>query len=89
MNSWASPCLMDTSHLRVTKNAYFLLLTHTRQLLLVIFCDATAGIGSRKGCRTQTDRHEGQLGLIADPVIEAITRVEFGDALRMAIIRCS
>ena len=32
--------------LRVTHNAYFLLLTHTKQLLLVTICDATAGIGS-------------------------------------------
>ena len=30
--------------LRVTQNAYFSLLTHTKQLLLVTFCDPTAGI---------------------------------------------
>ena len=34
-----------------------------------------------------TDRHEGQLGLIADPVIEAIARVKFEYGLRMAVIR--
>ena len=30
--------------LRVTKDAYFSLLTHTKQLLLVTFCDMLAGI---------------------------------------------
>ena len=30
--------------LRVTQHAYFSLLTHTKQLLLVTFCDPTAGI---------------------------------------------
>ena len=30
--------------LRVTQDAYFLLLTHTKQLLLVTFCDTLAGI---------------------------------------------
>ena len=33
----------------VTKNAYFSLLTHTKQLLLVIFWDKNAGIGSVSG----------------------------------------
>ena len=32
--------------LRVTQNAYFSLITHTKQLLLVRFCDTTAGIGA-------------------------------------------
>ena len=32
--------------MRVTQNEYFSLLTHTKHLLLVTFCDATAGIGS-------------------------------------------
>ena len=31
--------------LRVTQNAYFSLITHTKQLLLVTFCDPTAGTG--------------------------------------------
>ena len=31
--------------LRVTQKAYFLLITHTKQLLLVMFCDPTAGTG--------------------------------------------
>ena len=30
--------------LRVTLNAYFSLIAHTKQLLLVTFCDITAGI---------------------------------------------
>ena len=30
--------------LRVTQDAYFSLLTHTKQLLLVTFCDAFVGI---------------------------------------------
>ena len=30
--------------LRVTQDAYFSLMTHTKQLLLVTFCDTTAGI---------------------------------------------
>ena len=32
--------------LRVTQNEYFSLIAHTKQLLLVKFCDATAGIGA-------------------------------------------
>ena len=31
---------------RVTQNAYFSLLTHTKQLLVVTFCDPTAGFGA-------------------------------------------
>ena len=38
---------MDLMSLRVTQNAYFSLLTHTKQLLLVTFCDKTAGSGVR------------------------------------------
>ena len=36
---------MDPSGLRVTRNAYFSLLTHTKKLLLVTFCDLTAKTG--------------------------------------------
>ena len=48
--------------LGVTQNAYFSLLTHTKQLLLVKFCDTPAGIevSFRMGRRTadgRTDRH--------------------------------
>ena len=49
--------------LREAKNAYFSLSTQTKQLLLVTFCDTTAGIGvtswtDRKG-NEWTDRREG------------------------------
>ena len=44
----ASPYLMDLRGLMVTKNAYFSLLTHIKQLLLVTLCDTTAGIGNSK-----------------------------------------
>ena len=45
---------MDPEGLRVTQNAYFSLLTHTKQLLLVTFCDMTAGIVSVMGQTGQT-----------------------------------
>ena len=32
--------------LRMTQNAYYSLITHTKQLLLVTFSDTTAGIGA-------------------------------------------
>ena len=35
---------MEPRGLKVTQNAYFSLLTHTKQLLLVTFCHPTAGI---------------------------------------------
>ena len=34
---------------RVTQDAYFSLLTHTKQPLLVTFCDTIAGIGTVTG----------------------------------------
>ena len=47
----------------VTKNAYFPLLTHTKQLLLVTLCDMAAGIGNSKVGRDadagRMDRREG------------------------------
>ena len=36
---------MDSRSLRVIKNAYFSLLTHTKKLLLVTYCDMTAENG--------------------------------------------
>ena len=36
---------MDPRVLRVTQNAYFSLLTQTKKLLLVTFCDPTAETG--------------------------------------------
>ena len=43
--------------LRMTQNAYFLLVTHTKQLLLVTFCDLTAGTGV--SFRTHARRTDG------------------------------
>ena len=40
--------------LRVTQDAYFLLLTHTKQLLSMTFCDTLAGIKVNFG-RTEPD----------------------------------
>ena len=42
------PCLMDPRCQRVAQNTYFSLLTHTKQLLLVTFCETTAGIGKKE-----------------------------------------
>ena len=58
---------MELKGLRVTQNAYFLLLKHTKQLLLVTFCYTNAGIRAsfRTHGRTEgrkdgwTDRREG------------------------------
>ena len=46
---------MDSRGLRVTQNAYFLLLTYTKQLLLVTFCNPTAEIGSGMQCHDTMD----------------------------------
>ena len=51
---------MDRRGLRVTQNAYFSLITHTKQLLLVTFSDTTAGIGA--SFRTDTRRTDGSGG---------------------------
>ena len=65
LQSSASLSLMDPRDLRVTHDAYFSLLTHTKQLLSVIFCNETLGIGNSKWGRWQTkdsrwtDRREG------------------------------
>ena len=54
---------MDLRGLVVTKNAYFSLLTHTKQLLLVTLYDMTAGIGISKkwdlAATVWTNRGEG------------------------------
>ena len=54
MRNLASSCLLDIRGLRVTQNAFFSILTHTKQLLLLTFCDTTAGIV--KGCHAGTVR---------------------------------
>ena len=55
---------MDLRGLVVTKNVYFSLLTHIKQLLLVTLCHTPAGIGNLKVGRDSaaavwTDRREG------------------------------
>ena len=57
--------------LRVTQNAYLLLITHTKQLLLVTFCDNTAGIWVifRTHGRTETRTEEGQTDVEVEIVI--------------------
>ena len=47
--------------MRVTQNAYFSLITHTKQLLLVTVSDTSAGIGASFRTDTrQTAAAEGQ-----------------------------
>ena len=45
--------------LRVTQDAYFSLLTHTKQLLLVIFCHTAAGIGDSFWTHGRRTEHGG------------------------------
>ena len=45
LHSLALPPHMEPRSLRVTQNAYFSLLTHTKKLLLVTFCETIAEIG--------------------------------------------
>ena len=66
-------CLRSDWGLRLTLNAYFSLITHTKQLLLVTLCDPTAGIGVsfRKHGRTDGRRTaaEGQTDVAVEIVI--------------------
>ena len=60
--------------LRVIQNAYFLLITHTKQLLFVTFCCTTAGIevSFRTHARTDGRTHghtEGQTDVEVEIVI--------------------
>ena len=43
--AWSSVALWNPRELRVTQNEFLSLLAHTKQLLLVTFCDMTIGIG--------------------------------------------
>ena len=52
---------MDPRGLVVTKNAYLLLLTHIKQLLLVTLCNTTAGIGNTKVGRRRRRRRRRRL----------------------------
>ena len=65
---------MDPRGLRVTQTTYFSLLTHTKQLSLVTFCETTAGIGKKRKCDGRTDVHtdgrtEGQTDVKSEIVI--------------------
>ena len=62
---------MDLRELRVTQNAFFSLLTHTKQLLLVTFCYKTSGIGAsfRTDAQTADERTEGQTDVEVEIVI--------------------
>ena len=58
--------------LRVTQDAYFSLLTHAKQLLLVTFSKTTAGNGASfrtHGRRTEDGRTEGQTDVEVEIVI--------------------
>ena len=46
---------MDPRNLRMTLNAYFSFLKQTKELLLVTFCDSTAGIVKWDGTPTPMD----------------------------------
>ena len=56
-----SPYLMDPRGLRVTHNAYFSLLTHTKKLLLVTFCDPTAKTGVSFWTHGRTERKQKRM----------------------------
>ena len=58
---------MDPKSLRVTQNANFSLITHTKKLLLVTFSDTTAGIGA--SFRTDAQTVEGQTDVEVEIVI--------------------
>ena len=51
---------MNPRGLVVPPNADFLLMIHTKQLLLVTFCETTAGIGASFRTHTRTAAAEGQ-----------------------------
>ena len=51
---------MDPRGLRFIINTYFSLLSHTKELLLVTFCDTTAGIEVSSRTHRQADRHGGR-----------------------------
>ena len=58
------PCLMDPRDPRMTKNACFLLLTHTKQHFFFDFCDTNAG--TQKYDRTDAGccHKDGQIGIL-------------------------
>ena len=64
---------MDPRGLRVTQNAYFSLLTLTKKLLLVTFCDPTAetGVSFQTHGRTERNGRNGTDGQ-ADVKVEIV-----------------
>ena len=61
---------MDPVSLRVTQNVYFSLLTHTKQLLLMTFCQTTAGNGASFRTHGMTDgMTDGQTDVEVEIVI--------------------
>ena len=53
--------------LNLTQNTYSSLLTHTKQLLLVTFCDTAVGIGGSFQTHTYTDTWaDGQTGMYVE-----------------------
>ena len=63
---------MDPRGLRVTQNAYFSLLTLTKKLLLVTFCDPTAETGV--SFWTHEWNRNGTNGL-ADVTVEIVIKI--------------
>ena len=61
--------------LRVTQDAYFSLLTHAKQLLLMTFCKTTAGNGASfrtHGRRTEDGRTDGRTEGQTDVKVEIV-----------------
>ena len=59
----------------MTKDAYFSLLTHTKQLLLVTFCDTLAGIEvsfGTDGTRTGQTELDGRMDRQTDVEVEIV-----------------
>ena len=68
--SYAWPHLMDSKGLGVIHNAYFSLLKHTKQHLLVTFCDTTSRYEVSFWTHTQTNRQtDGQTDVEVEIVI--------------------
>ena len=64
---------MNPRGLRITQNAYFSLLTHTKQLLIVTYCDTLAliEVGFRTdGTGTGTTELDGQTDVEVEIVIQ-------------------
>ena len=67
---------MDIKVLRVNQNAYFSLLTHAKQLLLVTFYHATAGNGANFRTHGRTDgRNHGTTDGQTDMEVEIVIQM--------------